>query len=575
MKKAGQQTRFRDDLRRLLLFYSLLPVLSAVLLLIVFLGYIPLQNVVHGTADNLQLAWDAFGQEWQSLQNELLSLQSQLDLDAFRSSVNYQAAVKSRIYQFINQGVSRPQFFLLDADENLVFSSQTNEAMRESLQNSFHWRPVNNLPAPAGKVATVVARAEVGVSTVSSMLVGCCLYDEKGGVGGYLYFALDEDRMAAQFKQCASDLIVTDRFDSVFLGTNSAFVGDFGKLRVMLRDANGFTMLPEGLFYIRTLTTQNGFLKIHAMSECGGIISTLLLLGALVLVFFGVFTAVILVSTERVSRQKTRIIDEIAAACYQVQQGDLNTELSISSHDEFQIISQAYNSMLKSMRELIRRSVDLGHETAVSKIKQLESQFHPHFLFNTLENIRFMIRIDPKAADKAMVALSSLLRYSIQSEGMITPLREDLNYIRSYMRILEMRFGDRLSYQIDVPSQLEDFPVPKLIAQPIIENAAVYGMKRSDRLFIGLSACCEGDEVVLRVTDNGPGIEPDMLHQLKQCLADAGAERGDHFGIMNVHERIRLIYGDRYGISIDSQVGRGTTVLLHFPQDGGRKGDLL
>lgn len=104
MKKAGQQTRFRDDLRRLLLFYSLLPVLSAVLLLIVFLGYIPLQNVVHGTADNLQLAWDAFGQEWQSLQNELLSLQSQLDLDAFRSSVNYQAAVKSRIYQFINQG---------------------------------------------------------------------------------------------------------------------------------------------------------------------------------------------------------------------------------------------------------------------------------------------------------------------------------------------------------------------------------------------------------------------------------------------------------------------------------------
>ena len=308
------------------MFYSLLPVLSAVLLLIVFLGYIPLQNVVHGTADNLQLAWDTFGQEWQSLQNELLSLQSQLDLDAFRSSVNYQAAVKSRIYQFINQGVSRPQFFLLDADENLVFSSQTNEAMRESLQNSFHWRLVNNLPAPAGKAATVVARAEVGVSTVSSMLVGCCLYDEKGGVGGYLYFALDEDRMAAQFKQCASDLIVTDRFDSVFLGTNSAFVGDFGKLRVMLRDANGSIMLPEGLFYIRTLTTQNGFLRIHAMSECGGIISTLLLLGALVLVFFGVFTAVILVSTERVSRQKTRIIDEIAAACYQVQQGDLNTE---------------------------------------------------------------------------------------------------------------------------------------------------------------------------------------------------------------------------------------------------------
>lgn len=575
MKKTRQQTRFRDDLRRLLLFYSLLPLLAAVLLLIVFLGYIPLQNVVHGTADNLQLAWNAFGGEWQSLQNELLSLQSQMDLAAFHSSVNYQAALKSRVYQFINQGISRPQFFFLDADENLVFSTQVNEGMRESLQNSFHWRLVNNLPTSAGEVAMAVVRAEVGVTTVSSMLVGCCLFDGIGDIAGYIYFALDEDQMAAQFKQCASDLIVTDRFDSVFLGTSSAFVGDFGKLRVRLRDSNGFTALPEGLFYIRTLATENGLLKIYAMSECGGIISTLMLLGTLVLVFFGVFTAVILVSTERVADQKTRIIGEIAAACYQVQQGDLNTELSISSNDEFQIISQAYNSMLKSMRELIRRSVDLGHETAVSKIKQLESQFHPHFLFNTLENIRFMIRIDPKAADKAMVALSSLLRYSIQNGGMMIPLREDLNYIRSYMSILEMRFGNRLSYQIDVPAALEDFPMPKLIVQPIIENAAVYGMKRSDHLFIALSAYCEGNDVVLRVTDNGPGIEPDMLKQLKRCLADASAERGDHFGIMNVHERVRLIYGDRYGISIDSQVGKGTTVLLHFPQDGGRKGDLL
>ena len=81
--------------------------------------------------------------------------------------------------------------------------------------------------------------------------------------------------------------------------------------------------------------------------------------------------------------------------------------------------------------------------------------------------------------------------------------------------------------------------------------------------------------MVLRVTDNGPGIEPEMLRQLKACLTDVHAERGDHFGIMNVHERIRLIYGDQYGISIESQVEKGTTVLLRFPRDGARKGDLL
>jgi len=262
MKKTGQQTRFRDDLRRLLLFYALLPVLAAVLLLIVSLGYIPLQNVVRGTADDLQLAWDAFGQQWRDMEGELIALQNELDLSAFRSSVNYQAAFKSRIYQFINQSEIRPQFFLLDADESLIFSTQVNQGMRESLQNSFHWRLANNLPAAGGEVATAVTRADVGVATVSSVLLGCRLFDEAGGGAGYVYFAVGEDQMAAPFKQCTSDLIVTDRFDSVFLGTDSAFVGDFGKLRARLRDANGFTVLSEGLFYIRTL---------HAFAAgCGG-----------------------------------------------------------------------------------------------------------------------------------------------------------------------------------------------------------------------------------------------------------------------------------------------------------------
>lgn len=164
MKKTGQQTRFRDDLRRLLLFYALLPVLAAVLLLIVSLGYIPLQNVVRGTADDLQLAWDAFGQQWRDMEGELIALQNELDLSAFRSSVNYQAAFKSRIYQFINQSEIRPQFFLLDADESLIFSTQVNQGMRESLQNSFHWRLANNLPAAGGEVATAPLRAPMWAS---------------------------------------------------------------------------------------------------------------------------------------------------------------------------------------------------------------------------------------------------------------------------------------------------------------------------------------------------------------------------------------------------------------------------
>lgn len=573
MTMNGQQTRFRDDLRKLLLLYALVPLLGAVIALFGFLGYIPLKNVVHGTTDDLRLAGGVFAQQWQSMEEELLAIQRMLDLPTFRSSIAYQASVKEDIYQYINNNEARPQFFLLNADEQLIFSTQSNPSVRESVQNSLHWRLVNNLPAAPGKVASAVVRAEVGVSTISYMLIGCRLFEEDGQSAGYACFALGESQMHSLLKQCASSFIVTDRFDSVFLGMDSAFIGEFGKLRGDLCGANGFKALREGLFYIRCETAQSGLLQIYAMSECGSILSTLLLLAVLVLILFGAFALIILASTERVADQKTRIIDEIASACHQVQQGDLNTELSISSNDEFQIIAQAYNSMLCSMRELISRSVELGHETAVSKVRQLESQFNPHFLFNTLENVRFMIRMNPKGADRALVNLSSLLRYSIHNSGMIIPLREDLAYVRSYMEILEMRFGERLRYHVDVPEALEAFPVPKLIMQPIIENAAKYGMRRDGELCVELCAYFEGEQVILRVRDNGQGIEPDMLKRLEGCLAGDTEERGEHFGIMNVHERIRLMYGDAYGISIETQAGEGTAVLLHFPRNCDRGGE--
>ena len=220
------------------------------------------------------------------------------------------------------------------------------------------------------------------------------------------------------------------------------------------------------------------------------------------------------------------------------------------------------------MRKLIERSVELGHETAVSRIKQLESQFNPHFLFNTLENVRFMIRMDPKGADKALVQLSSLLRYSIEPSGMMIPLKDDLDYIRSYLQILELRFGERLHYQIDVPQELEQFPVPKLIAQPMIENAIRYGMKKRGTLNVVLSACREGEQVILRITDDGQGIEAETLQAILSSLDNPEKDRSGHLGILNVHERIRLMYGDPYGVTIETKPEKGTVVSLHFPGDG-------
>ena len=221
--------------------------------------------------------------------------------------------------------------------------------------------------------------------------------------------------------------------------------------------------------------------------------------------------------------------------------------------------------MLENVRKSVEKSVKLGRDTAVAQIRQMESQFNPHFLFNTLENIRFMVRLDPNAADAAMVQLAQLMRYSIKQEGMTVSLKEDLRYIESYMSILKMRFGSRLSYETRIPDELMRRRIPKLIVQPILENAVKYGMEKKRELKIEIEARCIGERLEISIRDNGPGIEPEVMETLTRYIENPDMERKTSFGLMNVHDRLRLMYGERYGICIQTQQGRTTEVVLSLP----------
>lgn len=304
---------------------------------------------------------------------------------------------------------------------------------------------------------------------------------------------------------------------------------------------------------------------MYAALPCGDVLRTARFLLLMVLLFFAAMIAAIQISTKRVAQEKTRVIDEIATACDLVSHGNLNTELTISSHDEFQVIAQAYNTMLENVRKSMEKSVKLGRDTAVAQIRQMESQFNPHFLFNTLENIRFMVRLDPGAADAAMVQLAQLMRYSIKQEGMTVSLKEDLRYIESYMSILKMRFGSRLSYETRIPDELMRRRIPKLIVQPILENAVKYGMEKKRELKIEIEARCVGERLEISIRDNGSGIEPEVMETLTRYIENPDMERKTSFGLMNVHDRLRLMYGERYGIRIQTQQGRTTEVVLSLP----------
>lgn len=554
MNVQKKQTRFRDDLRRLLLIYALLPLFCALLVVFAVMGGLFISNIIHRTDEDRIQAAGAFSSELETIEDILLNMQDSLRPEVYEQSVSERAEINGRLYRRINGMASRPQALIYDESEQAVFTSGGDA----SLTDTVRWQFLHNIPDRRGETTSQVLRGGE-----PCLLMGARLFDEAGEPSGYLCMAMTENGFRKTVAGNADDVLITDRFDTVFAGGAHVFTGRFNKLEADVRQANGIKDTPWGLYYISSEAC--GTYRVYAALPCGDVLRTARFLLLMVLLFFAAMIAAIQISTKRVAQEKTRVIDEIATACDLVSHGNLNTELTISSHDEFQVIAQAYNTMLENVRKSMEKSVKLGRDTAVAQIRQMESQFNPHFLFNTLENIRFMVRLDPSAADAAMVQLAQLMRYSIKQEGMTVSLKEDLRYIESYMSILKMRFGSRLSYETRIPDELMRRRIPKLIVQPILENAVKYGMEKKRELKIEIEARCVGERLEISVRDNGPGIEPEVMETLTQYMENPDMERKTSFGLMNVHDRLRLMYGKRYGIRIQTQQGRTTEVVLSLP----------
>ena len=554
MNVQKKQTRFRDDLRRLLLIYALLPLFCALLVVFAVMGGLFISNIIHRTDEDRIQAAGAFSSELETIEDVLLNMQDALSPEAYEQSVSERAEINGRLYRRINGMASRPQALIYDESEQAVFTSGGDA----SLTDTVRWQFLHNIPDRRGETASQVLRGGE-----PCLLMGARLFDEAGEPNGYLCMAMTENGFRKTVASNVDDVLITDRFDTVFVGGTHVFTGKFNKLEADVRQANGIKDTPWGLYYISSEACRT--YRVYAALPCGDVLRTARFLLLMVLVFFAAMIAAIQISTKRVAQEKTRVIDEIATACDLVSHGNLNTELTISSHDEFQVIAQAYNTMLENVRKSMEKSVKLGRDTAVAQIRQMESQFNPHFLFNTLENIRFMVRLDPNAADTAMVQLAQLMRYSIKQEGMTVSLKEDLRYIESYMSILKMRFGSRLSYETRIPDELMRRRIPKLIVQPILENAVKYGMEKKRELKIEIEARCVGERLEISVRDNGTGIEPGVMETLTRYMENPDMERKTSFGLMNVHDRLRLMYGERYGIRIQTQQGRTTEVVLSLP----------
>lgn len=270
----------------------------------------------------------------------------------------------------------------------------------------------------------------------------------------------------------------------------------------------------------------------------------------------------------------TRPIGKIVRSLQHIGVSNIKERIAIPAYNEVGFISENINLMLDKIEDMTNRIVleqQMLYETELSKkrseLSALQSQINPHFLYNTLECVRSIgVARRINEIKEIASAMATIFRYSIKEQPYVHVERE-LEIIGEYIKIMNIRFWDKFEVRYDISRQTRDKMIMKMLLQPIVENAFYHGLEpKEGKGRLDIFGRVQGDTLVFEITDNGIGMDPLKLQNITSVLDSPGAGiEGRHIGMMNINKRIKLEYGERYGISISSLKDQGTKVTIRLP----------
>lgn len=295
-----------------------------------------------------------------------------------------------------------------------------------------------------------------------------------------------------------------------------------------------------------------------------------LLLFAMFVVIFSIFLLVFV--NLRLSEWITAPMKKLELAVRELEKGAESMDFDVDGPYEVEHLSRSVQSMVSTMRHLMEDILRQEEEKRRSELDVLQSQINPHFLYNTLDSVVWMTENGRTQEAVAMLtALARFFRISLSKGSSIIPIGDELEHARNYLDIQKMRYKNKFSADISVEQGVERLYTVKLIIQPILENAIYHGMEYADGDGeIHIRAFREGENMVIEVEDNGPGMPEQVVEQLLKPGISVSAARpgGTGIGLRNVHQRIQLTFGPAYGLTIRSEPDRGTVVRICLPALG-------
>lgn len=483
---------------------------------------------------------------------------------------NFSNDIRSSIYSFVNIEPYAWEMTLVSVN-GMTYLYPSGAVVPSSMYTDLDW--YKNAVARNGRVSMATEREDLPDGAASNLILEKSILDTETGVLlGALRIKVRENLFSDTFpaiqQLVGGDYYILDGGGTIIASQNKdelfsrlegadqlygggpqqdAIVSRLGG-RLMIAAARRTDVLN---WYVIGIVPFSGIFTRNWV-----LIVTMLIVG---LVFLGLSV----ISIIGLSRRLVKPILYLVAATKNVGQGDLSTEIPVTSTDEIGQLTQSFNGMLKDIRTLTHQIWLEQHVKREYALQFMQTQINPHLLYNSVMSINHLITSDRR--DEASSALTHLGQYYkkvLDKNNASATVADDIELSLDYMILQQQIHSGLFEYRLDLPKELLGFPFMKLTLQPIIENSILHGFKGylTTGGLIAITGRVDGDMIEICVEDNGRGMSPEALEQFRN-----GTGAGQHYGLRNISERIKLRFGPRAGLRVDGRPGGGTRVTLRVP----------
>lgn len=405
--------------------------------------------------------------------------------------------------------------------------------------------------------------------------------DNSNGSNGVLLININESELTDYYKYAfdydKSNAYIVDTSGKIISGVDNSLLGtkstEFNEIDLK-KDYGSFVQKDgkdkKNIFYYKVKYT--GWILFYEV-PLSMYRKDINILNKILVLIFVINLILILAISLLIMKRITIPLNSLTSAMRKIGNGSLGLMINNSYNNEFGLLAKRFNQMSLDIENLMKEKEEIEKKKREQEIAALQAQINPHFILNTINTIKWMaVLANTSNIAESMSVFGDLLKPLLKMKSDFNTVKEEIEYLKNYVKILNYRYGNIIKLNVELPDELFEYKLPRFILQPIIENAVQHGMDSTNQPFmISITAAAEDENIQIKVCNNGKEISKEKLDEIRLSLRhpiDSENNASSRIGLSNIEKRLNIYYGHGYGLAIDSNEERNTVVTIIVPMQG-------